>query len=136
MQQMRELGGRSPGDHGDWEVALTDLYWRSYVAPWRYNQLVGFVRLFILGTQVRGDLCMVNARRYGRNLARKQFAMTGKAFESWTTAADSNTAIFERIESELEAVFTTPRNRTLRMDLEAFRQIAAHLDFRGMIGYD
>jgi hypothetical protein len=38
-------------------------FWETYGGPWHFNQTVGWLRLFIWGTQIKGELWMSNAKR-------------------------------------------------------------------------
>jgi hypothetical protein len=39
---------------------------KKYGGRWDYNEIIGFIRLHFLGTQIRGEYCAVNAKRITR----------------------------------------------------------------------
>src|SRR3954468_6324633 len=60
--------------------------------PWRYNEVIGWLRLYALGSQIRGELWWVKAKRISRGM-RKSFFYVGKAFESSFRDGHSNAEI-------------------------------------------
>ena len=58
-------------DH-NYYVNLRDLYFKDYGGMWLYNEIIGYIRLHFLGTQVRGEYYSVNKKRIVKS-RRKQF---------------------------------------------------------------
>ena len=77
--------------------ALTDRYQRNYIAPWEFNQVVGWLRIYRLGSQLRGELWYMSAKRPGRQLTKKHFSEHGKVFELPTFRGQSSTEVFESL---------------------------------------
>jgi hypothetical protein len=50
-EQTRALHKRQP----HLRVTFEDHLWRSYGGMWRYNEIVGYIRLHFLGSQIRGE---------------------------------------------------------------------------------
>jgi hypothetical protein len=61
---------------------------------WKYNDIIGWVRLFVCGTQLRGDLWWISSSRIIRR-GKKQFRYFGKAFESQSIKGETSSEIFE-----------------------------------------
>jgi len=100
--------------------------------PWRYNELIGFIRLYVCGSQVRGELWKRRAKRQTR-FPRQAFYIVGDLFQSETSFLQSNDAIANALIAALEAC---GRERALQgryLDLEPFRRMAAHTDWRRLI---
>lgn len=51
---------------------MEDLVVKSYGGAWRFNEIIGYIRLHFLGTQVRGEYYSVRRKRI-RKTRRKQF---------------------------------------------------------------
>lgn len=47
-------------------VQTLDRLEKAYGGPWRFNEVIGYVRMHFLGNQVRGELWKVDARRIVR----------------------------------------------------------------------
>ena len=50
----------------DNENAARDHFWQLYGGCWRYNEIIGYVRLHFFGSQLRGEYFSVTARRIVR----------------------------------------------------------------------
>lgn len=48
------------------KIHFVDSLKRQYGGAWRFNEIVGYIRLFFLGTQIRGELWMVDMQRICR----------------------------------------------------------------------
>ena len=110
-------------------------FWDEYVAPWRYNQVVGWVHTFVLGEQIRGDLWMVEAKRFGRRMKLKKFRQLGKAFEMLTFRDQSNEELARRIRNRLLQVAEDLGRKKFILDTEAFDNLSPYVDWRKLVGY-
>lgn len=114
--------------------SLTEDYWRSYIAPWKFNQIVGWVRIYKLGNQLRGELWYMNARRATTKLTKKQFSDKGKAFELFMPKGASSKDICEGLRRELVLVSLESKNgRKAILDLETFDNLSPHVDWRALL---
>ena len=50
-------------------------------APWHYNNTIGWIRIFLLGDQIRGDYYFIDAKRISKSLRQKRYRYHLKAFE-------------------------------------------------------
>ena len=55
-------------------------FWERYGCPWRFNQVVGWLRLVTRGHEVCGELWPADAKRFSRCVLWR-FPLLGKAFE-------------------------------------------------------
>lgn len=118
--------GANP-DHNPCEIVWEDIFWRRYGGPWNYNQIVGAIRLYALGTQIRGELWISDRSRYRRNMSNKNISLAGSVFEVTvhepTTDADVFREILERIVS-----FCRDRQRFVA-DLQCFQTTGPHINW-------
>ena len=120
---------------GDWVpdrdelIHIKQRYWEQYGAPWRYNQTVGWIRLYTLGSQLRGELWFVNAKKLVRRPAHRQIALRGKAFELTVYPEDTSATITTRIRKDMLECVKEYRRVRLHLDLECFDNLAAHIDW-------
>jgi len=78
---------------------LTDIYRESYGGAWNYNEIIGYIRLFFLGTQIRGEYWGTEAKRKRRS--RKKIFK----FKTWNLAPE----IDLHWETESSAIFAKVR---------------------------
>src|SRR5258708_2596595 len=43
-----------------------DQLWKRYGGPWQFNEIIGYIRLHFLGTQIEGEWWRVDAKRVTR----------------------------------------------------------------------
>ncbi len=110
-------------------MSLTDSFWKNYIAPWTFNQAVGWVRLYKLGSQIRGELWYMNAKRAGRQLTKKHFSSQGKAFELHVYPEDTSEVIYKAVLADLQS-FAKAFRRKVVLDLEAFEQLGPYVNWR------
>jgi hypothetical protein len=108
-------------------------YFNTYGGPWLYNQTVGWLRLFVLGTQIRGDLWMSARKRFVRRSIRDLRPLTGDYFNVQCSASQSSDEIRRAVESELLEFERTYRRGRLVLDLECFCEVAPHIDWRSLV---
>lgn len=113
-------------------TSLIDGFWRSYIAPWRFNQVVGWLRLYKLGSQLRGELWRMNAKRAGRQLTKKQFSLKGKAFDVHIYPEASSTDIHRELLQGITA-FSKELTRGEVLDLETFSSLAPFVDWQQLM---
>lgn len=104
--------------------------WHWY--PWRYNETIGWLRLYALGTQIRAELWYVKAKRIVRE-TRKRIFFVGKEFEISFCLTDPNTEIGNVVLERLRDLKRQPLFRKRYIDLECFEVVAQHLDWKGLL---
>lgn len=50
----------------DHKVRFEDYLWKQYGGQWLFNEIIGYVRLYFTGNQLRGELWKVDAKRIVR----------------------------------------------------------------------
>lgn len=113
-------------------LSLTESFSRNFIAPWEFNQIVGWVRLYKLGSQLRGELWYMNAKCPGRQLVKKQFSDQGKAFEMHTWPHQSSNDIYHDLLHELRQ-FSNQGHRKYVLDLREFEAVGPFVDWRAII---
>ncbi len=102
--------------------------------PWQFNDVVGWVRLFIEGCSVGGHLWWVEGKRLQVRM-KKRFYLTATSNSLHThfpPPADSK-AIFQ---GTLEALESLSKRKPLKgrfMDLSIFRRVGPFIDWRKLI---
>jgi len=107
------------------------ILWEKSMGPWRFNQIVGWVRVYRLGDQLRGEYWSIKAKRFGWQLRKKCFIPQGKAFEIWPGDKETTKQIFNRICQRLRTFENELRGRVI--DLESFENLGRFVDWCRLI---
>ncbi len=102
---------------------------RAYGGCWRFNEIIGYIRLHFLGTQVRGEYFGVNRKRIVRTRTR-QFE-----FHTWKLASEidipqpiTSERVHNTVSQYLEACRAELPGRHIDTDL--FDVIAKHVNWK------
>lgn len=124
-------------DDATWDGAkhcLHEEFWRTYGGPWRYNQVVAWLRVYIFVSQLRGDIWVLNSKRFVRNPTRKQFRWSGKVFEISVWPKERPSAIIRHLNEALDVASREFRDGRYTMDRSAFDAVAPHINWRCLLG--
>lgn len=102
--------------------------------PWKYNEIIGWIYLYVMGTQLRGEYYFTTAKRIGKGINKKKFKYCGKAFEHSLTCTDSSNEIFKEILTVLEKVNKneTPFKKRY-LDLRTFKTVGEFVDWKNLV---
>jgi hypothetical protein len=103
---------------------------------WRYNQAIGWIRLYVLGTQIRGTYYFVEAKQIRLLMKNKKFVWRGKAFELSFYPEDSSIKIYNEVRAELESLHNEKFLKGRHIDLEAFYGVGEFINWRKLMGFD
>ncbi|WP_148045608.1 hypothetical protein [Salinisphaera orenii] len=113
-------------------VAIRDHLERSYGGCWEFNEIIGYIRLHFLGSQVRGDYFAVSKQRVTRT------RRNTLEYQTWKLAPEVEVHRPQSREGILEAVFQyiddcrreVPRRF---IDASRFEEIAEFIDWQSLI---
>lgn len=107
---------------------------RNYWAPWYYNQTIGWLQLYIIGTSIRCEYFFIDAKRITRRIKQKRFLWHGKAFELTPSPSDSSETIYKSICDAIKGLNSRPfKGRYI--DLEKFNNIGPFVNWRVLLGF-
>ena len=69
LQRVIDIFGQEVKDTDSYEIIENHFHLYQWY-PWRFNDIVGWLRLYRLGSQVRGELWFTNAKKIRRDLKR------------------------------------------------------------------
>jgi len=118
----------------DQRALIQEQQLREFGGSWRYNQVVGWVRLFVLGSQIRGECWMVTAERLMRR-GRREYRYPGQAFTLNCSRRMSANQIRDAVFVELAGFQKECRNGRCVLDLSSFENAARYMNWRGMLGF-
>lgn len=102
---------------------------------WRYNQAVAWLRLYVYGTQVRGELWTSRAKQLRRITRKKQFSLwPATALEVECFWNQSSDEIRSAVRDELIVFQRKYRKGKCILDLECFDALSTFVDWRAVVG--
>lgn len=112
---------------------LRDFFDRAKWYPWRYNEIVGYIRLVTRRSELVGELFLREAKRLtGRPTAR--FLYKGKTLFTYVRPEWTNAQIRQRICAELIGLLRSDqRLRRRTLDTEVLLSIGPFVDWRGLV---
>ncbi|MCZ7543735.1 MAG: hypothetical protein M5R40_09440 [Anaerolineae bacterium] len=120
---------QAPDTYAGSELRFED----QYGGPWQYNQVVGWLQLYVLGSQIRGEIWFVDAERIRRKMRNKRFCHYGKAFELDVEPEDTSAKIYEGVLSELKQLEEEKPFKGRYLDLEALCNIGPLINWRELV---
>jgi hypothetical protein len=111
----------------------SDYHQRQYGGPWRFNDVIGYLRLYLNGYQVRGQLWYVDVKRISRNPRHKRLFCKNSSFGVPVDISpdSSNRDIFDHIMQYVDSVRPRLKNRV--MDVALFETVGPHIDWKSLI---
>ena len=109
--------------------SIRDHLRKKYGGGWRFNEVIGFIRLFFLGTQVRGEYFGVGRKRI-RRTRKKIFELRSLnlAPEIEISHLMSNAGILEAVHSYLADCRKELKGRYI--DSQLLEQLVLHIDWQ------
>lgn len=136
LEWLARAGGVGPDRAPDVFDNTKDYFLKKY-GGWRYTQVVGWIRLFVLGRQMRGEYWFVNAKRINREMSKRKFEYCGKAFElSFFSGEDTSMGIFQQTLNAIDRLKTEKPFKGRYIDSEAFENIGKYVSWRNILGLD
>lgn len=114
--------------------ALREEFQESFGGPWNFNQIVGWLRLYVEGSEIGGQIWWVIGRRLQPRM-RKTFHLVSfsNVLPTWFRPHDSAPAIFAEVLTQIESLAKKPSYRKRYFDLCAFRRIGPFVDWRALM---
>lgn len=111
-----------------------------YKYPYKYNEVVGYIELYVCGTQIRADYwyCTVpgqkrHKKRLNRGITKKEFFWFGKKLEIGINQSLSNDEIFKLIIDSLKNLNRQGIFQKRYFDIEQLLTIGKYIDWKGLI---
>ncbi len=104
--------------------------------PWRYNEVIGWIRIYALGDQARGELWFTNAKRIRSDLKNKKIFYIGKTFEMHIFKSQSSKDIFNAICEELLLQEKQTPIKGRYLDKDMFCRTGKFINWRQVFGLE
>jgi hypothetical protein len=126
-EKLREMHRKDPSS----AVAIKDHLWRSYGGAWIFNEIIGYIRLHFLGSQIRGAYFSVNKKKLVRTRRKLIEYRTWKlAGEIDIPGNSTSREIFELVLKYLERCRKELPTRHIDSDL--LETIGPYIDWRAL----
>ena len=100
---------------------------QNYGGCWEFNEIIGYVKLYFYGNQIRGEYWAVKAKKIVKS-RKKQFEIkTHKLHVALTIEDDTNNGILCKIEEYISGCENKLRERYV--DKQEFIKLAPHIDW-------
>jgi len=113
------------------KLASEDRLRKSYGGAWEYNEIIGYIRLYFFGTQIRGEYWGVNSKRVVRTrkkiLEYKAWKLASEIDLHW---APDSSSIFSQILKYLERCQKELKGRYI--DTRNFKAIGSYVDWKSL----
>jgi len=120
-------------EYPDKKIRDSDYHQRQYGGPWRFNDVIGYIRLYLDGYQVRGQLWYVNVKRVLRKPRHKRLFCKNTRFgiPCDISPQSSNREIFNQIMQYLDSV--RPRFKNRFIDSALLETVGPYVDWKSLI---
>jgi hypothetical protein len=137
LQWLTDQSGGSTKNEAPSTFAHAEIDFMRRYGNWRYSQAIGWLRLYILGTQIRGETWFIDAKRITRTMKERKFSDFGKTFElEFKFEKISSIDIYKAILLELEELIKEVPYKGHYLDLEAFYNLAPFVNWRQIMGLE
>ena len=102
--------------------------------PWPYNEVIGWIQISVRGSEIKGDLYFVDAKKIRRGI-KKCFRWTAELFQIEVFPNDSSTKIHNAICVELDKFRSERPYRKRYLHTEAFGDVGPFVDWRGLVNF-
>ena len=102
-----------------------------YRDTWRYNEIIGYIRLYIMGYQIRGEYYQHNVTRIYKTRTKHYKLKTQKLATEITLLHKTNENIYQSIVRYINKCNAELVKRYI--DVETFYQIGKYIDWNGLI---
>jgi hypothetical protein len=106
---------------------------RSMWYPWKFNEAIGWICLYIFGSQIRGDYFLITSKRIGKGTRNKRFKFYGKAFEHSLPRNLSSSEIYQEITIALNMLKKNRPFKNRYLDLSSFETIGQFVDWVSLV---
>ena len=105
---------------------------KAFGGMWRYNEIVGYIRMYFLGSQVRGMLFMVDVKKIMKTRKKLLVYKTDKVvYEQQLPHPRTNENIWQAILDYLDRAKRELKPRVI--DTELFERIGPFVDWIGLM---
>lgn len=98
---------------------------------WRYNEIIGYIRLYIIGHQIKGEYYQHNVTKVYKTRTKHFKFKTQKLATEITLLHKTNEDVYQSIIKYVDKCSSELVRRYI--DVETFHQIGKYIDWNGLI---
>lgn len=104
-------------------------YLRStYGGAWEFNEIIGFIKLYFFGSQIRGEYWAVKAKRIFKTRNKEYEYKTHKLYMELSVREKTNESILATVKEYISGC-KRELNRRRHIDLREFERLAPHINW-------
>lgn len=103
----------------------------SYGGSWEFNEIIGYIKLYFTGTQVRGEYWSTAPKRKVRTRKKQYEYKTHNLYVECEVWENTNEGILSAIEEYLAGCKKELKDR--HIDLREFEALKNHIDWQSLI---
>jgi hypothetical protein len=116
----------------DSAILFRDYLENKFGGAWNFNEIIGFIRLHFLGSQMRGEYWQVKAKRICKTRNKIfQYRTHKLAAEMWIPVKATNSQIFSLVIKYLEYCANELKGRYI--DTVLLQKMGPHIDWRNLL---
>ena len=102
---------------------------------WAFNQVIGWLRLFVEGRGIGGHLWMAKGRQFRRRMPGKTFRLTtpSNVLATYLPPNCTSAEVYKHVLSHIEDFAKRDSFRRRFVDLSVFSRIGPHVDWLGLM---
>jgi hypothetical protein len=129
-RNVQEMHRRNPSH----KKFMENHFWEIYGGCWRFNEIIGFIRLHFFFTQIRGEYWRVTAKRITRT-RKKVFALFDHkvTLEKKVPARSTNRKIYSLIQKYLTRAQNERHLRKFYVDKSVFENVGPYIDWNALM---
>lgn len=105
-----------------------------YDGPWQFNQIIGWLRLFLEGNKIGCHCWWIDAKRINRRMRHKRLLLqTYSDILQLRIRNESSIEIFNKLFERLINISANPPYKDRYVDIDAFHRIGPFIDWRKML---
>jgi hypothetical protein len=136
LKWIAQMGGVEPDQAPDTFENAEQYFLKKY-GGWQFTQAIGWIRLFVLGKQIRGEYWFVDSKRINRDMNKRKFENRGKILElSFFPKEDSSLQIYQKIYNAINFLKKEQPFIGHYIDSETFTNIGKFINWHDLLGLD
>jgi hypothetical protein len=117
-----------------WRKKLELRYDNAFWARWRYNHIIGWLRLYVRGSDILAELYWIDAERIVKQPKRKTLVWSSYREIHVSVSPDmSNRETYEALEHALVALQEQRLYRSRYIDMTEFRNLGPYVKWKSLI---
>lgn len=120
----------SANNNNYWIQEIVDSTQNLNHRPWKYNEIVGFLEIFISGMQIRCESYFIKKSEIRKGIKNKTFRFNGKEFEISVKYSMSNATISDLLIEQFKNLELSKQFAKRYFDLEIINNVSSCINWK------